>query len=935
MRKTLAIIVAILLSLPAFSQKTIREGMQQIKDKYDVTFIYDSGIDLDRPYQGEELKGKSLRRDLNILFNGSDIEASVKKGQVVLKQRPARRAAGEAVSALSEVQLLDSSKIVDKERPLLSYLTPRAMGISDIAVTDATELLKGRAPGVSVISSPASLGTLPTMYIRGLATTADARPLYVVDGARVYSLEGIAPDDIESVEAVRDAGVLTLFGPDAADGVVIIKTKKGTARGLHIGYTPQLLFQSPAWAPESITLDEINAMTGDNYSADEYKMYSMEEGTHTSISKNHHVSVQYGSSKLSVYAGASFLDHDGPMKGDEWYKRNAGTWSIQFTPAQWLSFTTSGNLAKTDLKTDQQYTWRNLIGLTVPKKIDEENSWDITGRRFASFLNAAAALEVRPFKGFSVKADAGYSNTYEKAADTDWPKAQTKMDYSGRENAWKKWHAGAQASYSAELFQAHTIDASFLYRHRVEDNSLLSASSEMTVPVEGVEWADAAGILDKYFFPEVWTWLQTPEEWGHLNWVYPVMWTWKRDQMAARLGYDYKGRYSIKAAYMHQNGQTEKPAEGLLDGAVEPYDSWSVTASLNLTDEPLVRRYIPGWWKTGALRFSIGGTDMDCLNSNTIYPISRYNADGSIYVASQEDISRSASQDYYMIKKGYSRREEAGLDLVFSAAGELGVSATAFRNNDHTFIKSPLSIYAQPFGYNLLNYGLELSLGWKGTRGALRYSVAGNLTLMNNKVTFDDAKTVGLKYKNDLMITEGYPVGVSHLCAFSADNYLYTEYEGKTYVQYYDADPQYSYYGGVMPTTCYGLQGMIGWKMLTLSVSGHGMAGNTIMASVKGNSLWRYYYENYPTSWNGIMSTTAFLLDGSFFRIDQLRLDCAIPTGRLPFKASVFASLENFFLFTDYPGNDPEMALMSDSFGMETCNYPTSKRILTGLRFEF
>jgi hypothetical protein len=926
MRKTVAVIVSMLLSLPVFSQKTIREGMQQIKDNYDVSFIYDSGIDIDQPYQGDKLKGKSLRKDLSTLFRRTDIQTSVRKDQVILKQKPPKHTAGVAASAMSEVQLLDSSKIVDNKRPFLSYLAPRALGISDIAVTDASEMLKGRAPGVSVVSSPASLGTPPTMYIRGLATTTDARLLYVVDGARVYSLEGIAPDDIESIRAERNADVLTTFGPDAADGVVIVKTKKGNAPGLHVAYNPQLLFQKPAWASEPLTLDEYNGMISHLstiYSADEYRAYTMEEETHTSVSKNHHISAQYGSSKLSAYAGVSFLDHDGPIKGDEGYLRNAGTWSVLFTPLKWLSFTTSGNLAKTNLKTDRQEAWQKLTGNIALKRIGEEPPYDLAYWRYASFLNAAATLEVRPFKGFSVKADAGYSNTYEIGADTTWPRQDRNMTFNGTGNTWTKWHAGAVAAYSAQLFRVHNLRSEILYRHRVEDYSLISAYGEVPLPVDdGVLWGDASGVVETYLYPEINTWLETPENWGHLSYANPTIWSWKRDQIAAWLEYDFKGRYSVKGAFMRQLGRTCKPVTGPSGLKAEPFDSWSVTARLNLLEEPLVN-----------LHGSIGGSDIDCLNENTLLPVYRY-PNGENHVVSREEVREHASQDYYSIDKGYSRRKEIGLDLVLSAAGELGFSATAFINDDNTISRVWVSSFPYTCPYSLSNKGLEMSIGYKGAAGAFHYAASGNLTLMKNVATVESEGLSGFEYKNGMKLMSGYPVGVSWLAAFNDDNYSYTEENGKTVASYYDTNPQFNYYGGVMPATCYGIQCMIGWKMLTLSASGHGMGGYSIRA-LGSYSVWRYYRDNYPAGWNGIMSTTAALLDGSFFRIDHLRLDCAIPMGRLPFKSSVYASLENYFLFTDYPGNDPEMALMSDSFGTENYKNPTSKRILTGICLEF
>lgn len=933
MRKALVTLTLLLLSISAFAQKTIREGMQQIKDKYDISFIYDSEIDIDRQYQGKNLKGKSLRKDLNTLFSGSGIEATVRKNQVILKKKAPRYTYfPDSGVALSEVQLLDSSKIVDCQKALHTYISPRALGIEDIAVTDAAELLKGRAPGVSVASSPAALGTLPTIYIRGVGATIQSKPLYIIDGVRVYSLEGLSADDIESVDAVRDPRVLTIFGPDAADGAIIIKTKRGTKPGVHIAYESQVLIQKPAWAPESITLEEINSKLDPDhspYSAEQYRCYTMEEGTHTSVSQKHHISAQYGSSGLSIYAGASFLDHDGPMNVNEGYKRETGILAVDWKPFRWLSVSTGGNIARTDLQTDMTYTWSKLIGLLVPEKKESNIIWNGTGYRQATFFNGFSSLECRPLKGLSIIADAGFSNTYEKSVDADWTRWSEGviMEFRGRENGYTKWHTGVSASYSTTLLGAHNIHAEILYRHRKESYSKLFAHGDNDpIPITGVKWTDARGVLENIFMPD----LQNVAEnlsgdWRHLDGINPVAWEWEKNHEAISIGYDWKGLYALDGTLM----RTSPPD----DESIEPYRSWCVSASLDLITAPFIKPYIPVWLKKGVLRVSKGHTYMSCLTqleSSTYFNYPGY--EKTLEGKSLKDIS---SRDYYYIKRGRASRKELGLDVVLSVPGDLSLSATAFENIDYCIIRSSFGTMVFMIPYTITNKGVEFTLGLKEEFDAFRFSVSGNLTLMANEATCEK-KVDAIQYKNDLLLKNGYPVGVSQLYEYNPDHYNYYTYKEKQMASYYTLQTdELGFYGGLLPTSCAGVQCMIGWKDLSLSASGHGVNGNTIKASYSNNALWRYYYELYPDGWNNKKMTTAFLLDGSFFRIDQLRLDCKIPVGRLPLNACVYVSLENYFLFTDYPGTDPEMALMSDNSGVEMANYPTSKRILTGIRLAF
>jgi hypothetical protein len=94
----------------------------------------------------------------------------------------------------------------------------------------------------------------------------------------------------------------------------------------------------------------------------------------------------------------------------------------------------------------------------------------------------------------------------------------------------------------------------------------------------------------------------------------------------------------------------------------------------------------------------------------------------------------------------------------------------------------------------------------------------------------------------------------------------------------------------------------------------------------------------YGEPWTLYSSIDAYnsdvsLLDGSFFRIDQIRLDYALPLRKV--RLDLFASLENWFLFTKYPGSDPELALAWDCLGLETAAYPSTRRTVFGLKVGF
>jgi TonB-dependent SusC/RagA subfamily outer membrane receptor len=87
-------------------------------------------------------------------------------------------------------------------------------------------MLQGQASGVTVINSGAPGGG-SNFRIRGISSTGNSDPLIIVDGIQVASLQDINPDDIESIQVLKDAGSTAIYGVRGSNGVVVVTTKKG------------------------------------------------------------------------------------------------------------------------------------------------------------------------------------------------------------------------------------------------------------------------------------------------------------------------------------------------------------------------------------------------------------------------------------------------------------------------------------------------------------------------------------------------------------------------------------------------------------------------------------------------------------------------------------------------------------------------------------
>ncbi|MDU1906023.1 MAG: TonB-dependent receptor [Dysgonomonas sp.] len=100
--------------------------------------------------------------------------------------------------------------------------------INDMSVTGINSALQGRMSGVTVLQSSGAPGSGTSIRIRGLGTFGNNEPLYVIDGMPADNMNDINPGDIERIDVLKDAASAAIYGSRAANGVVIIQTKKGT-----------------------------------------------------------------------------------------------------------------------------------------------------------------------------------------------------------------------------------------------------------------------------------------------------------------------------------------------------------------------------------------------------------------------------------------------------------------------------------------------------------------------------------------------------------------------------------------------------------------------------------------------------------------------------------------------------------------------------------
>jgi len=226
-------------------------------------------------------------------------------------------------------------------------------------ITRPEQALQGKTAGVQVVQSSASPGATPSVRIRGISSNGTSsganEPLYVVDGRISDNIGGIDPNDIESMEVLKDAASAAIYGVAAGNGVVLVTTKKGAIGKTSITYDLQVSSQSISRIPKVLNAEQyVDFMTTANYIPMDKFYQNWDFVTNTDWSKvafenslmsKHNLAFQGGNSAGSYYLSLSYLNNNGFVVGDaDVYKRYTGAINADYNIKPWLQVGTNNQI---------------------------------------------------------------------------------------------------------------------------------------------------------------------------------------------------------------------------------------------------------------------------------------------------------------------------------------------------------------------------------------------------------------------------------------------------------------------------------------------------------------------------------------------------------------------------------------------------------------
>ena len=671
-----------------------------------------------------------------------------------------------------DMQSLDEVVVVGygtmKKRELTGSISSlKSEDIVKVATNSFTNAIQGKIPGVQITQSSGAPGSGGSVKIRGIGTTSGNDPLYVIDGMpiggsnlsisgsgdNISGLSVINPNDIESIEVLKDAAAAAIYGARAANGVILITTKRGhdgVAKVNYNGYVGmQQLWKKPEFldATEFATLaNELFANSGMEPNPEFVNPSALGKGTdwidaifRTALTHNHDLSISGGSKNTQASLSLGFLDQDGTMI-ETWYKRYTGRLTVDLKVNEHLKFGSTLAFAYTQAKGQRNNEMRlgifNLAqqmypNLGINDVIDGSTAYytsqadnpvlraktmDNRMQNMRVYGNAFGEIEF--FKGLRFRTSIGFDMFSTK--NTSWqPKVERghyrnlQATLTDADNRGMNWLIENTLSYSG-IFGDHRVNAVIgqTAQKNMADN--LSSTGKEFIN-EAIQVINGSKSSER-------TSTGSKSEYTLASYL-------------GRINYSFQDRYLFSAS-LRRDGSSNFGSQ----------HKWgyfpSFSVGWNISEESFMEK--ADFLHSLKIRASWGQLGNDNIGSFGYFSTVRIgnNADNYILGSAQE------------LAVGASILRPGNPDLKWEASEQLnfGIDASILNgritaNVDYYIKKTKDMLVSLPVSYEagfqtapsinggtIENKGFEFVLGYNGSVGNFSWNVSGNLSTLSNKV---------------------------------------------------------------------------------------------------------------------------------------------------------------------------------------------------------
>ena len=761
----------------------------------------------------------------------------------------------------------------------------KAEDMENRTITDAKQALQGKTAGVQIVSSSAAPGSSPTVRVRGFSSNVSSEPLYVVDGVRLSDISGIDPNDIASMEILKDAASAAIYGAEAGNGVVLISTKKGQAGEGKISYSFQYTGQSLAHVPNMLNAEEyIDYMTESSTFTKDYMLKNWDGVTNTDWTKvafenskmiKHNVAFTGGGDRGNYYLSLTYLNNNGIVKGDaDTYQRLTATINSEYKIKNWLKVGTTNQIEKYNVRqvssnseygslltsvmmldplTPDTYTADNLPfnmanALNNGKHLltDENGNYYGVSKFYAGEqyhpmimrdnslaknsgfnINGSIYADFTPIKDFTFTSRFGYRLAGARSSSTSLPfygnsvQSNDYVSQNGQSSTTIYYQWENFANYM-KSFGQHNVNAMVGMSYQEQSYDYVSG---------GLSANNEDALLKNdplFYYLNYGSASATKSVGGEKTRTAKLSYF-------GRLGYNYANKYFAQFSLRADAADLALLPKNTRWGYF-PAASAGWTISEEKFFEP-IRNTInslklrASWGQNGSLSALSGYSYSTDMSQSGLYPFSS----GIDYTRGVKP-STMGNDD---LKWETSEQTNVGFD-TYLFNSRLNFSADYFVKKTKDLLiwntTPSLEIGGSTSPINagdVSNKGFEFELGWRDHIKDFNYSIRGNLATLKNKVTYIDPSITRLAGTNFHTSTvtyfeQNYPVYYFRGYVFDGiDN------EGNPTFKDLDnsggiSDGDLTYLGDAIPDFTYGITLTAAYKGLDLTVFGTGSYGNEI-----------------------------------------------------------------------------------------------------------
>ena len=860
-------------------------------------------------------------------------------------------------------------------------------------VTEASGLIQGKVAGVQVQQTSGQPGSGMTVRVRGASSISSSNdPLYVVDGVPVgeggYAIAYLSPNDIESMQILKDASSAAIYGSRAANGVVLITTKQGARN-----QAPHINFSS--FVGVNTVRKNFRVMN-----AAEYRDYAREfninvpetetdkhdwfdETYKPGINQNYQIGVSGGTDKIRYYLGAGYNNETGVLPVS--YSRRLNTRaSFDVDMYSWLTvganiaysnYRSNGIISGTganragvvlsvintptyvDIWADEAHTYYNdqfygLGGYTHPLEnlARSENNFSTTDRAIMS-----AYAQINFSKHLNFKSTV--------SMDRRWVHSYSFLDPLKTQYG-RTQHGEASDSRSDDLRMVYdnilTYNNTFAEKHNLEVMGGTSATTS--------DWQQLSGSRSHYSTEyDNALWGLSGGNKGGLRGQDTGWAKWTIMSYLGRIAYNFDSKYYLTVNFRADGSSKLAPGHrwGFFPSASA---AWRITGEDFLKDNPVLNdlKFRVGWGQQG--------------NQSGLGDYAWIQTYGTNYF----DWTKTEFADATPTLGGISNMGNKDLTWETTTQTNVGVDASLLGGRlsatlDAYYKKTTnlLMWVPMPSPYPSLyrnegemsNWGVEFALSATPVvSNGFEWQTDFNISMNRNrldKLTIRPVYTYG--YVGDqlgdsvIRLEQGRPL--SNFYGYIDEGVdpetglcIYKDIDGNGAINDSDKD----YIGSANPDFIFGMTNTFAYKGLSLSFLITGSVGNDIynvsaidMIGMRNgaNQLhdavrrWRIpgQITDIPKAGepDNVKASTRWLEDGSYLKVKNITLSYDISAARLRrigiARIQPYVTLANFFTLTRYSGYDPEVSQNTDatSMGLDFGTYPNVRTATFGVNVDF